>query len=85
MSHSDPSFDLPAGRALLSEFGIDPAAVREAIEHDRAIRCPDREAAFPERRFADFVPEPPLDPVPHGAAPDVARDPASRARSWRRA
>jgi len=48
----------PAGGDLLAEIGIDPAAAREAIEDDRAVRCPERPAAYPERGFAGLVPDP---------------------------
>ena len=36
MFQSDHSPDLPAGSLLLAELGIDPAAVREAIEDARS-------------------------------------------------
>ena len=66
MFQCDHSPDLPADGLLLAELGIDPAAVREAIEDDRAIRCPERPAAYPEHRFAGLIPEPaaaPWDPA----------------------
>ena len=56
MFQSDHSPDLPAG--IIAELGIDPAAVRETIEHDRTMRCPERPAVHPERSFAGLVPEP---------------------------
>ena len=72
---SDHSPDLPAG-SLLAELGIDPTAVREAIEDARAIRCPERPATFPERSFARLVPEPAAGGFAE-AAPDRPWDPAS--------
>ena len=56
---SDHSPDVPAGSLLLAELGIDPAAVREAIEDERAMRCPERPAVYPEHGFAGLFPEPP--------------------------
>ena len=55
MFQSDHSPDLPAG--VIAALGIDPAAVREAIEDARAMRCPERPAVYPERSFAGLVPE----------------------------
>ncbi|MDE0616097.1 MAG: hypothetical protein OXH87_00750 [Rhodospirillaceae bacterium] len=54
---SDHSPDLSAS-ALLAELGIDPAAVRETIEDERAMRCPERPAACPEHGFASLFPDP---------------------------
>ena len=79
---SDHSPDLPVG-ALLDELGIDPAAVREAIEDARAMRCPERPAIYPEHGFAGLFPGPaagfgeaaPLDRCPGQA--DEPWDPAS--------
>ena len=72
---SDHSPDLPVG-SLLAELGIDPAAVREAIEDARAMRCPERPAVYPEHGFAGLFPE-----LPAGgfgeAVPDEPWDPAS--------
>ena len=48
--------DVPTGNQLLAEIGLDPQAIRETIEDDRAMRCPDRAVSFPERRFADLFP-----------------------------
>ena len=75
MFQSDHSPDLPAG-SLLADLGIDPAAVHEAIEDERAIRCPERPAAYPERSFAGFVPEPAAGDLGE-AAPAEPWDPAS--------
>ena len=55
MFDPDYAFDAPTGRDLLAVAGIDPAAVREVAEHDRAMRCPDRaslRSARPRARFA---------------------------------
>ena len=72
---SDHSPDLPAG-TLLAELGIDPAAVREAIDDARAMRCPERPAVYPEHGFAGLFPEPPAGGFGE-ATPDEAWDPAS--------
>ena len=74
MFQSDHSPDIPADGLLLAELGIDPAAVREAIEDDRTIRCPERPAAYPEHGFAGLVPEPAAGGLGEAAAP---WDPAS--------
>ncbi len=55
MFDPDYAFDAPTGDTLLTEAGIDPAAVREVAEHDRAMRCPDRaspRSVRPRARFA---------------------------------
>ena len=72
MFQSDHSPDLPAG--IIAELGIDPAAVREAIEDARAIRCPERPAIYPEHSFAGLAPEPAAGGLDEPAAP---WDPAS--------
>ena len=77
MFHSDTSLDLPTGGALLAECGIDPAAVREVIEHDRAIRCPERGTVYPAYGFASLSPESPFGMVLQDAAPAEPWDPAS--------
>ena len=76
MFQSDHSPDLPAGSLLLAELGIDPAAVREAIEDARAMRCPDRPAVYPERSFARLAPEPAAGGFGE-AAPSESWDPAA--------
>ena len=87
----NPHFRLnvPRGGDLLTELGIDPVIVSGLAEDDRAIRCPDRGAVFPERSFASFVPEPPPDHGLHEAGPDEPWDPAPArrpaGRRWRRA
>ncbi len=75
MFQSDHSPDLPAG-SLLAEMGIDPAAVREAIEDARAMRCPERPAVYPARSFAGLVPEPAAGGLGE-AAQDEPWDPAA--------
>ena len=87
----NPHFRLgaPRGGDLLTELGIDPLTVSELAEDDRAIRCPDRGAAFPERSFASLFPEPPPDHGLHEVGPDEPWDPAQAlrpgGRRWRRA
>ena len=71
---SDHSPDLPAG--IIAELGIAPAAVREAIEDARSMRCPERPAVYPEHSFAGLVPEPAAG-GPGEAAPDEPWDPVS--------
>ena len=72
LSSFDSGFDseAPVAGDLLAQLGVRPAAVREVAAEDRALRCPDRDAVFPERRLADLFPVP-------------ASPPASR--RWRRA
>ena len=74
MFQSDHSPDLSAG--VIAELGIDPAAVREAIEDARVRRCPDRPAVYPARSFARLVPEPAAGGFGE-AAPDEPWDPAA--------
>ena len=71
---SDHFLDLPAG--IITELGIDPAAVREAIEDARSMRCPERPAVYPEHSFAGLIPEPPAGGLGE-AAPDEPWDPVS--------
>ena len=63
-------FEVPLAGDMLAAVGIHPDCVREVIAEDRALRCADREVAFPERRIADFYPVPAC---------------GSAARRWRRA
>ncbi len=72
--HIDP---LGAG-SVLAEAGIDYRAVSEVIADERAIRCPERAAVFPERRFADLVPDPPAPGSPGGAAGPFLPRPSRR-------
>ena len=71
------AFDVPTGSSLLAEVGIRPEHVREVVEDDRAIRCPDRGAAYPEHGFAGLVPEPAFGMALQDAAPAEPWDPAS--------
>ena len=43
---------------LLAELGVDRRTVREIAEDERAIRCPDRGAVYPEHGFASLYPDP---------------------------
>ena len=89
MFHPDRYFGAPSGGDLLAELGIRPDLVSEVIEDDRAIRCPERGAVFPERRFADLIPEPSLEYALQEAAPAEPWNSAPAcwpaARRWRRA
>ena len=76
MFQSDHSPDLPADSDLLADLGIDPSTVREIAEDDRAIRCPERPAAYPERSFTRLVPEPAVGGLGE-AAPAEPWDPGS--------
>ncbi len=71
MFHPDTSLD------HLAELGIDPAAVREVIDDERAIRCPHRAVVYPAYGFASLSPEPALEMVLQDAAPAEPWDPAS--------
>ncbi len=62
MFRPDTSLDLPTGGDLLRELGVDRHTVREIAEDERAIRCPDRGAVYPEYGFAGLFPEPALQP-----------------------
>ena len=72
LSSFDTGFDFEAPLAgdMLAAIGIHPAAVHEVIAEDQALRCADREVAFPERHLADLYPAPVC---------------GSAARRWRRA
>ena len=89
MFDPDFAFDIPTGSSLLAEVGIRPEHVREVVEDDRAIRCPDRGAAYPVHGFAGLAPDRSLDHGLHEAGPDEPRDPAPAhrpaGRRWRRA
>ena len=89
MFHPEFAFDVPTGSSLLAEVGIDPSTVREIAEDERAMHCPERNAVYPEHRFANLVPEQPLVQDLHEAGPDEPRGPAPArrpaARRWRRA
>ncbi len=77
MFHPDHEFGAPSGPDLFAELGVDPAAVRETIEDERAIRCPERAAVYPAHGFASLCPEPALEPGLHEPAPAEPWDPAS--------
>ena len=68
MFRIDPDFPL-TGEQVLAELGLDPRALRDAIEDDRTRRCPDRETAYPQRRISDLDPEWPFPRPAHAAAP----------------
>ena len=57
LSSFDTGFDIDisTGADLLAELGIHPAAVREAIEDDRARRCPDRDPMMFGHQRAAFA------------------------------
>ena len=71
------SLDLPIGSDLLAEIGVDRRTVREIAEDERAIRCPERGAVYPEHGFASLYPEPAFGHALHEAAPAEPWDPAS--------
>ena len=77
MFRPDTSLDHPTGSDLLAELGVDRHTVREIAEHERAIRCPDRGAIYPEYGFASLFPEPAFGHALHEAAPAEPWDPAS--------
>ena len=69
MFHPDFRLGAPRGGDLLAELGVRPELVREVSEDERAIRCPDRGAAYPEHGFAGLTPEPAPDHGLHEAGP----------------
>ena len=75
----NPHFRLsaPTGGDLLTELGVRPELVREVTEDERAIRCPEQGADYPEHGFATLAPESSLDRGLHEAGPDEPWDPAS--------
>ena len=77
MFHPDTSPDLPIGSDLLRELGVDRHTVREIAEDERAIRCPECGAVYPEYGFASLYPEPALQAGLAEPAPCVPWDPAS--------
>ena len=87
MFHPEFRFGAPTGGDLLAELGVRPELVREIVDDERAIRCPDRGAAYSEHGFASLSPEPSLPLGLHEAA--EPRDPASSLPPadwrWRRA
>ena len=85
----NPHFRLgaPSGGDLLTELGVRPELVREVIEDERAIRCPERGADYPEHGFANLDPEPLPHHGLHEAGPaepwDPAPAPRRAGRRWR--
>ncbi len=77
MFHPDTSLDLPLGCDLLAEIGIDRHTVREIGEDERAIRCPERGAVYPDHGFASLFPDPALGMALQDAAPAEPWGPAS--------
>ena len=75
---SSPTF--PGFAPACCGAGIDPAAVREAIEDERAMRCPERPAVYPARSFASLVPEPAAGGLGEAAPPD--RCPGQAHEPW---
>ena len=67
----------PGSSDLLAELGIDPLTVREVIDDDRAVRCPDHAAVFPAYGFASLSPEPAFGMALQDAAPAEPWNPAS--------
>ena len=59
---------IPSTSELLAEIGIDPAVVREVIEDDRAMRCPDRDSVLPGRTVAVLDDRTPFEEALHEAA-----------------
>ncbi len=70
LSPFDPGYDFepPTGSALLAEIGVDRHTVREVVEDDRSIRCPDRDSVLPDRTLALLAPRPPFEQALHEAA-----------------
>ena len=60
MFHPDLDFDAPSGVALLAELGVRRETVREVVEDEHAIRCPERDPPWPAYGFASLAPEPPF-------------------------
>ena len=77
MFHPDTSLDVPTDCDLLAELGVDRHTVREIAEDERAMRCPERGAVYPEYGFASLTPEPAFGTVLQDAAPAEPWDPAS--------
>ena len=77
MFHPAFRFDPPTGGDLLAELGVDRHTVREIAEDERAIRCPERGAIYPEHGFASLFPEPALESGLAEPAPCEPWHPAS--------
>ena len=68
----DFHFDAPGSGEILAELGVDRHTVSEVIEHDRAIRCPDRDSVYRDRPRAMFDIDTPFARALHEAAfPDL--------------
>ena len=52
----DPDIHLAIPTAIIAETGLDPHAIREIIEHDRAMRCPDKKSVPGEAPAQPFGP-----------------------------
>ena len=70
LSSFDPGYDFepPSGSALLAEIGVNRHTVREVIEDDRAIRCPDRDSVLRDRPVAVLDDRTPFEEALHEAA-----------------
>ncbi len=81
MFDHDFTSDMPTGGELFAEIGLAPKPVREVIEGDRTMRCPDRDTLLPVRRSAGFTTETPLECVlRQSPLPEIlARPPATQA------
>ncbi len=77
MFRPDTSPDLPTGCDLLAEIGVDRRTVLEIAEDERAIRCPERGAVYPDHGFASLFPDPALGMALQDAAPAEPWGPAS--------
>ena len=65
---SDFHFDAPSGGELLAEIGVNRHTIREIVEDERAIRCPDRDSVLPDRPRAIFAMDTPFERALHEAA-----------------
>ena len=68
MFHPDHYDRAPGGGELLAELGIRPDVVRELVEDERAIRCPDRDSLLPDRPVAVLDTRTPFEVALHEAA-----------------
>ena len=74
LSAFDPGYDFqpPPGSALLAELGVDRHTVREVLDEDRAIRCPDRDSVLPDHTVTVLDDRTPFEQALHEAAlPDL--------------
>ena len=86
LSPFDPGFDFepPSGGALLAEIGIDRHTVREVLDEDGAIRCPDRDSVLHDRPAAVLDTRTPFEQALHEAALLDLLGPAPACRTVRR-